>query len=74
MSFREIDTFCIFFHNLGGTFQIRLCSTMYRCASLLSASTEVFLWYVKMIRMFDPLWKAVNVSVLVVAEVQLLLA
>lgn len=27
-----------------------------------------------MIRMFDPPWKAVNVSVFVVAEVQLLLA
>lgn len=74
MSLGEIGTFFIFFHNLGGIFQIRLCSITYRCASLSSAFTEVFVLYVKMIQMFDPPWKAVNVSVFVVAEVQLLLA
>lgn len=62
------------FHNLGGIFQIRRCSIMYRCTSLSSAFTEIFVQCVKIIQMSDPPWKAVNVSVFVVAEVQVLLA
>jgi len=62
------------FHNLGGIFQIQLRSVTYRCTSLSSAFTEIFVWYVKVIQTFDPPWEAVNISVFVVAELRLLLA